>query len=520
MTRVANGQPITGQIEDKDLLAHFAALGVGSVSAYKLWCYRNGLCKDLDKTPAERRCELDLFASQQPVVDRDVSKDHDPARSEQLRQILNGELNDAKITDVPSRVRKIYRALEGQVERRQAFAQLVLHCEKYSTFYRPQTVVKTLGNSMENTCIAALAQLARHHSEWYRPLEEWRSNTDKQREQFSSLARHLLARYEVPMTMDSAFFHGDTPVAHQQQEWFKHVGFGQNIRTAGTPITLTKRAAHLFPQMGKYHTVTQSLRQAQAIALGANNRLAWTISWSSIGRTLENEEFWKSVVHFFVNNHPMLSVTYVEPIIDYLRHQKYEKERITQADGSVVEGPPPQPNFSMKGRSADKLLRQVDDWHAQLSGLENMPLKAWESCGLREFSHVEYDEKIKRNTQWSTHELLTSAQLGVEGRIMHHCVGSYTDRCASGERAIWSIRVTDLDADLAIQEPETIHVLTVSVDAKKRTVTEARGKYNLKPHDRAQLGKKRRAHGLYMHFLRESARILRLWMDREGLSHA
>ena len=364
---------------------------------------------------------------------------------------------------------------------------------------------------------SALSQLARHRADWCRPLADWRPETYKQREQFSSLARHLLARYEVPTTMDSAFFHGDTPTAHEQQEWFKHVGFGQNIRTAGAPISLTKRAAHLFPQMGnKHHTVTQALRQAQVAALGGNKRLSWTIGWSSIGRTLEREEFWLSVVHFFVNNHPMLSHTYVEPIIDYLRHQKYEKQRVIQADGSQVEGPPPQPNYSMKGRSADKLLRQVDDWHAQLSGLENMPLKTWAPCGLNEFTYRETDQKINRPIEWSVHELVTSAQLGVEGRVMHHCVGSYADRCHSGERAIWSIRVVDLETE----EPERMHVLTVAVDPKKRTVTEARGKYNLKPFDGKRVSKKRSANGLYLHLLRVSARIPRMWMDREGLTHA
>lgn len=519
MTQASKNQSATGQLEDEDLLSHFSALGVGSVSAYKLWCYRNGLDKGLEKSPEQRREERALYASQQPVVDPALSKDHDPQRAAQLAQIFRGELNEDKLADIPSRVRKLYRAMEGQEQRRQAFAQLVLHSEKHSNFYRPQKMLKSLGNGMDNTCIAALAQLARHSADWCRPVETWRPKTNKQRAQFSSLARHLLARYAVPITLDSAFFMGDTPVAHQQQEWFKHVGFGQNIRTADLPIALSKRAAHLFAQIDSiHHTASQALRQAQVLALGANQRLAWTIGWSSIGSTLENEDFWVGVVHFFVNNHPMLSHTYVEPIIDYLRHQKYENERIVQADGSVVKGPPPQPNYAMKGRSADKLLRQVDDWHAQLSGLENMPLKTWNPCGLRAFSHQERDQKINRQVEWSAHELLTSAQLGVEGRVMHHCVGSYTDRCAAGERSIWSIRVVDVE--VAEAERETMHVLTVSVDAKKRTVTEARGKYNLRPSDRTRLGKKRNANGLYLHFLHESARILRLWMDREGLSHA
>lgn len=34
-----------------DLENHFKALGVGSVAAYKLWCYRQGISTALDKTP-------------------------------------------------------------------------------------------------------------------------------------------------------------------------------------------------------------------------------------------------------------------------------------------------------------------------------------------------------------------------------------------------------------------------------------------------------------------------------------
>ncbi|MFP6645094.1 MAG: PcfJ domain-containing protein [Candidatus Latescibacterota bacterium] len=42
--------------------------------------------------------------------------------------------------------------------------------------------------------------------------------------------------------------------------------------------------------------------------------------------------------------------------------------------------------------------------------------------------------------QWTVQELRTSALLQVEGRMMHHCVGSYTRRCINGEVSIWSLR--------------------------------------------------------------------------------
>ena len=34
---------------DEALAAHFAALGVGTISAYKLWCHRHGLSTALTK---------------------------------------------------------------------------------------------------------------------------------------------------------------------------------------------------------------------------------------------------------------------------------------------------------------------------------------------------------------------------------------------------------------------------------------------------------------------------------------
>ena len=59
---------------DEDLAAHFAALGVGTISAYKLWCHRHGLSKGLDKTEVERAEERAFFASLQAPVDPEAQE--------------------------------------------------------------------------------------------------------------------------------------------------------------------------------------------------------------------------------------------------------------------------------------------------------------------------------------------------------------------------------------------------------------------------------------------------------------
>jgi hypothetical protein len=280
-------------------------------------------------------------------------------------------------------------------------------------------------------------------------------------------------------------------------------------------VRITKRAAHLFMQVPSAHlTIPRALRYAQVVALDGNPQLAWSIVYSPLGKSFENEDFWVTVIHFFVNN-PMLERSYVGPIIDYIQHQKFTPRRIVRPDGTTVEGPPPHPAFSMKARSAAKLLRQVDEWHVQLTGEENVRIETWQPSGIREFAHTEIDSEIGHTFTWTIHELCTSAQLSVEGRVMHHCVSSYTRKCVSGEASIWSLRVQDMDA----QESEPYNVLTIALDTKKRLVTQARGRYNLQPFDRASLVKQRRTGRPYLRLLRESARILRLWMDREGLTH-
>ena len=170
----------------------------------------------------------------------------------------------------------------------------------------------------------------------------------------------------------------------------------------------------------------------------------------------------------------------------------------------------------MKGRSAAKLIYQVDQWHETLSGNEDVPLKTWAATGFADFRLEEYDEFLKHNLVWSVYELCTSQQLQTEGRVMGHCVFSYTDQCLRGATSIWSIRVLNPNDEEGIEK----YVLTIAVDNAKRTVTQAAGKFNMNLNQKAKQEKKRRAGSLYVHLLRESGRVMRLWMDKVGLQRS
>ena len=162
MTNATHALLLPNQV-DEALATHFAALGVGTIAAYKLWCHRHGLSTALDKTPQERSEEQALFASLQPSVDPAASKEHDPRRAALIRRLFNGELEDEKLNDLLSRLRVERNALTSDPYAQKALGQLVLHVEKYGHLLRPMPVLKRLGANRANTYIAALGQLARHH---------------------------------------------------------------------------------------------------------------------------------------------------------------------------------------------------------------------------------------------------------------------------------------------------------------------------------------------------------------------
>ena len=495
---------------------HLAALGLISTSAYKLWCRRSGFAMDLEKSEAERAAEL-AFAREQAAAS-DIGRSHSLHRAEYIERIAAGELDGKPVTEIGSRVRTLFAEVDDIDGGRQALLRLLLHVEKYGNLLNNSSGFRGLGKTNRNQVISGLSQLARHHQAWIRRPEDWKPTTKKPKVQFRTLAAHLLAAYPVPHCLSAAWFEEDREEAATQQQWYRHVGRGQNIRTAdGLPFAPTKRTAHTFmtsPDAYPPPLVTLRMAQIRAMARDVKIPRLWAISTHERIRGRMNADFWTSIIHFLLNN-PMLERSYIGPFIDYIHYTKFENRRIPQPDGSVRIAPPLHPNFAIKGRSIDKLVREVDDWHEQLSGEEYDYVEEWQPSGIGEFVLTEDNEALNARIRWTIQELHTSALLQLEGRMMHHCVGSYARRCMSGEASVWSLRSRKDE-----EKSEHYHVLTIAVDNGKRQVTQARGKFNLEPHGSKTRRKHRKTDSNYRAALRESARILALWRKEEALGYA
>ncbi|NLW49035.1 MAG: hypothetical protein GXY86_17105 [Firmicutes bacterium] len=311
--------------------------------------------------------------------------------------------------------------------------------------------------------------LARDSENWLRPFDTWSPESYNLDLQFSSLARHLWTRYDVPLFMDHAWLEGNP----DHQAWFKLLGSGKNIRTApNLPFPLTKKMAHFFLLAPPYYSVEAALRWGQVNALGGDIRLADALLDTRLVRDFDHNEFCLSVIRFLVRN-PMLDPARINPIIDYIWNQKFENRVVFRERGVAEEVGPPQPNFSMHGRTVESLLRAVEEWHRQLGRESKSGDLQWRKSGFEEFKLIEGSKESQNMKVWRIRELLSSKELVAEGRQMKHCVASYAQSCHKGFASIWTM---DMESELGVEK-----LLTIEVINKDKLIRQVRGRMNRLP---------------------------------------
>lgn len=384
-------------------------------------------------------------------------------------------------------VRDAFAAIPGHhAATTAAFQRLLRHVRGRSGLLHPPGGASRHELKGYDDVLAGLLSLATF--DWLRPVEEWEPAGDNPLPQFSSLARHLLAAYPVPAFMTSAWFKGPDAEARRQRRWYAHVGSGRNIRTADLPLPYTKRMAHHFLQAPDHFSVEAALRWGQVRGLGGSRPLALAVAATRLGRSFEAEDFWGTVVRFFVG-HPELDPAQVGPVVDYLQHQRFVPQDVLVEEGELTGLGPPHPDLSMKGRTPRSLLRQVREWCESLKVPRDVATLSWRPSGIGAFRHVEgeYGEGLRC---WTIRELTSGEQLRREGAAMRHCVASYAGSCARRSTSIWSMRFED--------GGRRFRVMTIEVDPATRTIRQARRRGNAPPNDKA-LG------------------VLRRWAGREGL---
>ena len=475
---------------EKNLRLHLHALGLKNSEDYKTWCRQHGFSTRLYKNWPQQQRER-LTASRIVAASKLAESRKKINVPKTIAAVFANEFYpDEPRSPLFADVRRVCEAASQDRHVKAKLLDLLLHAQSRTEFLSTAPALPHLGHQPGNTWIDGLLALANHWRLWCRPVEEWVPRTHNTRRQFASLARHLLAEYPVPTFMDAVWFMGGGKAATERQQWFAHIGSGKNIRTAETPISLTKRMAHYFMQAPGDCTVDQALRWGQVVGLGGTPRLAKAVMGSRLGEHFENEDFWIAVIRFFTEN-PMLDLVHVGPIIDFLHDQRFVNREEFVAAGVFERRPPAQPNLTMKGRNPATLLRQVEQWHRQL-GKEAAQIKGeWASSGIGDFDGIEGREGSASLRRWTIREILSGRALAIEGRVMHHCVASYIRSCARRVTLIWSLQMHNHEG--------TQRILTVEVRLSAKTICQARGKRNIMPDAKGK-------------------DILRRWAAQEGLT--
>ena len=313
--------------------------------------------------------------------------------------------------------------------------------------------------------VEALVNLSRFRWAHVRAVADWRGTSASWRPAVCSLAQHLIGKYTVPAFLAASWYATDDPYAERKREWFVAHARGASFRSLDLPIDMTRRMEQIFLMSRDHLAIEHAMRRAELLALGAPDELVRAVLATRSATDLGNGAFWRTVWTFLIAYARAIDLAQVGPMIDFVQAIRHERVAVETPDGIVLRDPP-QPSFSMKGRTVQSMLRLMQDWHRTL-GLANGGL-TWAPSPLQPMMIEEPSQDPSAPPSvWQMMELTNGAQLRTEGTALHHCVASYADRCWRGASRIWALRVH--------RGEKTRHVLTVEVDMKRRAVIQARG---------------------------------------------
>jgi hypothetical protein len=411
------------------------------INTYLQWCRSRGLNETWEKTPFELGRESAIYKAERAIAALEKRRKGPKDVREELHTLC---------ANMPRRGSEKYYHLDGMVRdptTKACFLRLV------DAAHANRTKILDDDNG-----VMTLARVAMWYPYWLNDVATWNPGSHSRRRQVSSLLRHMFAKYRVPAFMDSAWDHN-----HEiEQDWYVHIGSGKNIRTAAhLPFPMTKKMAHHFLEAPSDFSINEAFIHGMVMSCGGNIRISRALRGTKF--VALKDEFRESFLRFLVAN-PMLDTNQYGPVLDYICFMKYEHRRVFE-NGIPVDIPPPQPNFSMTGRDAGTLMRQVERWHKELNKSKRGKKLSWQKSNIEDFFLSEGEVHTPSHRLWSVVELLDSSALLDEGRAMHHCVYSYTDSCAAGRCSIWSLRRYDNTGSWRL----------VTIEVSHGTIVQARG---------------------------------------------
>ncbi|MEM7183415.1 MAG: PcfJ domain-containing protein [Spirochaetota bacterium] len=317
----------------------------------------------------------------------------------------------------------------------------------------------------------AILSLAAFGSQFIRPIEDWEGNYTSPRETFYSLFQHLLGEYPTAKFLHSVWMDTKSKDSRIRQAYHIQIARGKSFRRINPELNFTRQMEHWFLQAPDHYSYTEAIRFGQMKGMKSEDWLIQAIVDSRLGRNLDNEKFWRQILHFLhKNQYKNLCEQKVGMIIDFLQAIKFERKKIYGTHGIFYQEPP-QADFSLRGVTCKSLLALSEDWHERVHREKEKGFANWNKSHLGDFEYVEKVQDPQTPTKyWSIKELLTNNELFWEGRNLRHCVRTYESQCIKRQTTIWSMAYFIKD--------KRLRVLTIEVNPFNKRVVQVRGKNN------------------------------------------
>jgi hypothetical protein len=374
---------------------------------------------------------------------------------------------------------RVYQRVTAEERRQKKNAEIGRAVAKWKEHERASSLI--LGSGLDpvlrrapklnDTSFKPAFDFLASHKPWVRPLEDWKPKGKAAPTLMKSLLRHLVVKYPAPEFLYDAVLDERMEVHLWGAPLFAHLARGGSMNSAVSgvpgrlkfetprvlmPVPLTKKMCHVFLQATSEFNLITAVRRAQVLVHGGSRRLLDDLCQTQLGHSIgDNEEFWSGVIQWFCQQ-PMLAPSQVGPILDWLRNAY----ALAAAERKV---------FTMKGRTAVSVIREVERWHGELAKAKVSKNECYSTSGFMPFFE---DKKIKlpggghHMEPWAIVELLSSRELLEEGKSLNHCVYSYGHWIRSGRTSIWSLRV------------DGSRQLTIEVDRPNRRILQVRGQSN------------------------------------------
>ncbi len=402
---------------------------------------------------------------------------------------------------VDAAVSRAYRSLGRNNLKRDMFARLLHVAREKSNLLR---IPRGRGVRWEHALMFArgLRNLAERRDDFVRGPSGWSSDDSSPLRTFASLADYLLGQYETPRCLALSWLERrSNEWTRRTRDWHIAVSRGARFRDLNPPIAMTRRMEREFLRAPHDLSAVEALRYAQVLGMGGERDLAGAVLDTRLGMETQNDDFWRTVIGFFIREHEKgMSLEHVGPIVDCLQGLRFTRTSVETNRGREYRKPP-RPDLEMKGRNLRSVLAMVEQWHEELAKTNPRNGKVWRPSRFRDFQFLEYrdvrddrERGIRRVViTWKLQELLSSEELFREGRAMRHCVSLYDRDCAHGRASIWSLTRE--------QEGVTRRRLTIEVDPRTARIRQVQGPRNTRPDPTGDA-------------------IVQRWMRREGLVKA